>query len=144
MKLDSTWKKGLWNMLSRLKLLSAEAEAEETKGEVKRGRGNHNAEERHTKNTQDSHNSLKTHRIKEEEGENGQTNPEFNATIAKSMVTMRVNAERSSQIKTKAEQMSPTMKEKLLKQCFFHAIPLKKVTPRTFGCWTMLQQSHDR
>jgi len=48
-------------------------------------------------NTQrNRHNNLKTHRIKEEDGENGHTSPEFNATIAESMATMRVNAERSS------------------------------------------------
>jgi hypothetical protein len=46
---------------------------------------------------------------------------------------MRMIVERNSQIKTKAEQISPTM-EKLLKQCSFTGIPLKKVTPRTFGC----------
>jgi hypothetical protein len=41
---------------------------------------------------------------------------------------MRVNAEISSQIRTKVEQMSPTMKKKVLKQCSFPSIPLKKVT----------------
>jgi hypothetical protein len=85
-------------MLSKLKLISAEVEAKETEVEVKEAevmimQWIIQKKDPH-KNTQDNHNNLKTHRIKEKEVESGQTNLGFDVNIAKSMVTMRMNAER--------------------------------------------------
>jgi hypothetical protein len=70
MKLNSTWKKSPLNMHSRLKTLSIEVEAEETEGEIIE----EEAEEIRIqkKDTQRSNiNSVKTHKIKDEEGEQG-------------------------------------------------------------------------
>jgi hypothetical protein len=48
MKLDSTWKKGVWNMLSRLKNI-CRGKGNGNKGKSKIGRGNRNVEEKDTK-----------------------------------------------------------------------------------------------
>jgi hypothetical protein len=63
--------KGILNMRSRLKTLSTKVEEKETKGEIKE-EDVIIMQNTDTQNiNQDNHNTLKTHKIKEEEGENG-------------------------------------------------------------------------
>ena len=66
-------------------------------------------------NTQSIQNTLTTLKVKGEEARDGQISPMFSVTIARSMGTMKVNAERSKQTKTItrtiAEPMSPKKKK---------------------------------
>ena len=62
--------------------------------------------------------------LKEAEGEGRLTNPTFNVFIAKSMGTMNLNAGRSRQISSLAEQMCQITRKKPQEVCFSHATKL--------------------
>jgi hypothetical protein len=62
-------------MISRLRLLSIEAEAKEKEVKLKEEEVLIIQKKDPHKNTQDSHNNVKIHIMKEEEAENGKTNP---------------------------------------------------------------------
>jgi hypothetical protein len=74
--------------------------------------------------------------LKEAEGEDQMTNQAFNATTAKSMVTMNLNAGRSKQINSQAEGMCQIIREKTQEVCFSHATRLKN-SLNISGCWTV-------
>ena len=61
-----------------------------------------------------------------------------NVITTRNLGIMNMNVERNDEINKEAMSISPTMKENPLKQCFFHAIFLKTLTTRIFGCWTMV------
>jgi hypothetical protein len=79
---------------------------------------------------------IRVSNLKEAEGEDQMTNQAYNAITAKSMGTMNLNAGRSKQTSSQAENMCQIIREKPQEVCFSHATRLKN-NLKISGCWTV-------
>ena len=101
-------------MHSALRIPSTKVEEEEDEVEEAEADGLDLQKTEPIMNNQSIQNTLTTLKVRGEETRDGQISPMFNVTIARSMGTMNVNAERSKQTRTITrtieEPMSPKKK----------------------------------
>ena len=103
------------HLAPRLPSIEVKAEEDEVEEEKADGLDLQKTEPITIMNTQSIQNTLTNLKVRGEESIDGQISPMFNVTIARSMGTMKVNAERSKRTRTitrtVAEPLSPKKKK---------------------------------
>lgn len=120
------WEKIPWNKISRHKYLSVE-DIDVEENEVEEDLQNIIMQQ-----------SIRYLHINRQREEKYGANIISNVITPRNFDTMNKNAKRNNQINKEEVSISPTMKENLLKPCFFCAIFLKTITKMIFGCWIVV------